>query len=179
VARPGDAGGVESMDGSRSRWAFCIPERRGRRDGRQDRACCPDYGDFPQLRCDIGSLQSGRRAAAGSRPVKPLRDVLSAGMMSDREERHCLRIAKTNDSWVSRRMTDRKGVDWKVGKEGTREGGVVKIPRLAADASAGSAFFCSSARKYGRWHLIRGSSSGGWPGMPTCLPDGESRRAAS
>jgi hypothetical protein len=59
----------------------------------------PDGGDYPQLRCDVRSLQFGRPASACSRPVKPVMFVPSAGGMGDREEKHCLRTAKTNDFW--------------------------------------------------------------------------------
>jgi hypothetical protein len=47
----------------------------------------------------------------------------------------------------------------------------MKIPEFAADASAGVPLGCSCVRKCRRWHFIQGSSSGRWPGTPTCLLD--------
>jgi hypothetical protein len=48
----------------------------------------------------------------------------------------------------------------------------MKIPELAADASARVTLGCSCARECRRQHFIQESSGGRWPGMPTCLLDG-------
>jgi hypothetical protein len=84
---------VESIPGFWMLSGFCLPEPRRRPLPQQDRGCRPDDGDYPQLRCDVRLLQSGRRAASCSCSVKSLGDARSPGRMSDRERQtlpsHC------------------------------------------------------------------------------------------